>query len=496
MTEPRATPSGEAAERIARHTAVLAAVSILTSLLLLVWQVMLARELGVERYGIYGTIGALLAIAAAIPDLGMGSIMIRDIVRMPAKADRYLRASLCLHVLLALAAWPIVLTAGWLIGFEIGVRRLLAFAALSLLIDAIGTVAYERLIAAERMTQAALIGSVHVILLVAAGAAALGAGGGLWGVYLAITGTGVVRALLYWRVIRRAGWWPPARVDRTIARQLVVHGGPLGLAAFLSLAFLHADKLIVTALEGPAATGQLLAAFVIAFGITQLLGSNVQVAAMPVLARASRTRMPVMVEHLLIVMMFAAVPTAIVLATTAEPIVQLLFGEGYDQTAATLQVMGAYVVIRLVGGLMVQMLTLLEEHVHVLVGRAGGLIVNLIVTVLLLPAIGITGAAIGMVVGEVVVVAAALRVIAPTAAWWARQVVGIARLVPAAAAMAWCAVWIGPRTDPIVGIAVGVITYGGLAMVTGAVTRHHLQLILHVGTRALSVVRAGFRASE
>jgi len=46
----------------------------------------LARWLGAEGYGTYGTIGALMAVGAAIPEFGMGLIVIRDVANRPQDA--------------------------------------------------------------------------------------------------------------------------------------------------------------------------------------------------------------------------------------------------------------------------------------------------------------------------------------------------------------------------------------------------------------------------
>jgi hypothetical protein len=47
------------------------------------WQLILARLLGAAGYGTYGTIGALLAIGAAIPEFGIGLICC-DVAKRPA----------------------------------------------------------------------------------------------------------------------------------------------------------------------------------------------------------------------------------------------------------------------------------------------------------------------------------------------------------------------------------------------------------------------------
>ncbi|MCD4686359.1 MAG: hypothetical protein K8S97_10520, partial [Anaerolineae bacterium] len=64
--------SSGAAKRAAQNALALAASNVVSKGALFLWQLALARWLGAEGYGTYGTIGALLAIGAAIPEFGMG----------------------------------------------------------------------------------------------------------------------------------------------------------------------------------------------------------------------------------------------------------------------------------------------------------------------------------------------------------------------------------------------------------------------------------------
>ena len=86
--------SSATAKRAARNMTALALSNIASKGLLFLWQLMLARWLGSGDYGVYGTIGALLAVGASLPEFGMGLIVIRDVAKRPRDAGRYLAATL------------------------------------------------------------------------------------------------------------------------------------------------------------------------------------------------------------------------------------------------------------------------------------------------------------------------------------------------------------------------------------------------------------------
>ncbi len=252
--------SSETTRRAARNVTALALSNVVSKGLLFVWQLVLARWLGAEGYGIYGTIGALLAVGAALPDFGMGLIVIRDVANRPQAAGRYLSAALVIQPVLAAVGYVVLLLAAVLLGYDTELRALLALAAVGLLVDALGNIPHNQLLAQERMVIPAIIAAGHIALLVTLAAVALAADTGLWGLYAASLAAGLVRALVYWLALRRTGTRPHFPVDRGIARGLLRDGAPIALTSFLVLAYQHADKLITTSILGTEGTGQLTAA--------------------------------------------------------------------------------------------------------------------------------------------------------------------------------------------------------------------------------------------
>ena len=115
--------SSAVAKRAARNATALALSAVAAKGLTFVWQLVLARWLGSEGYGIYGTIGALLAVGAAIPEFGMGMIVVRDVAQRPAEASRYLGATLSMQPLLAGAGYAVLMLAR---SFTTRLRALLA----------------------------------------------------------------------------------------------------------------------------------------------------------------------------------------------------------------------------------------------------------------------------------------------------------------------------------------------------------------------------------
>ncbi len=431
-----------AGRRVIDNTLAIGGSAIVSKGLMFLWQILLARALGASGYGIYGTIGALLAVGAAIPDLGMGLIVIREVAKQPQAAGRYLGATLSLQPLLAAAGYAALLLGARVFGYDLEIRLLLAFAALSLLVDVLGNMCHNQLVAAERMAAPAAISVAHIVLLMALGGAALLAKGGLWGLYAAALIAGIARTSAYWIVLSRAGHRPVFPVERTLMRRLLVDGLPLALAAFLSLAGMHADKLLTTALLGVQSTGQLTAAFVIVFGVTELIGTPLLVATLPLLSRAesegaSRVSYAV-IEKLTFFNLLVSLPLAVTVSTLAVPLSHGLFGSEYAGAAGVLRLLIWYAAVAMPASVFAQVLTVRNRQGRVLATRTVGLAANVALSLALIPSLGVAGVALAALVGEAVVLVQLVISVRLPAGWWAGIAARLGRVGAATLGLAAC----------------------------------------------------------
>ncbi len=472
--------SSAVAKRAARNATALALSAVAAKGLTFVWQLVLARWLGSEGYGIYGTIGALLAVGAAIPEFGMGMIVVRDVAQRPAEASRYLGATLSMQPLLAGAGYAVLMLAAILLGYDAELRALLALAAINLLVDVLGNMCHNQLLAAERMVIPAIISTAHIIVLVILAGTALALDGGLWGLYAATLIAGLLRTGAYWIVLLRGGTRPAFPVDRAVALGLLANGAPLALTAFLALAYTHTDKLITTALIGAEGTGQLTAGFVIVFGVIELLSTTVLVAVFPMMSRAYADRMRAMFEFMIEKLSFftlvISLPIGIFTSLLAVPLAALLFGSEYTRTADVLRILIWYTVVTMVANVFAQALLIENRQRRTLAIRSAGLAINIALNLLLLPRIGVPGAAVASLVAECIVLALLVRSFTFPPGWWANVIRRLVRLAAAGAVLAGIVLALR-GAHPLLAAGAGAPAYIGLVLASGAIAKDDWDLI-------------------
>ena len=405
MSEPAGLSSSDAS-RAARNVGVLMLASVVSKGALYLWQIALSVLLGPGEYGIYGTIGGMMAAAASVASFGMGLIVIRDVARAPEKAGKYWTSMLFAQTLLALVAY--IGMNGFAIGYSEALRGYAALAGINLFVDLFGTMGYELLIARESMVKASLVDTVHIVLRIGLAWLAVTSGWGLLGVYVAAIATGVLRSVVLVGLNLQAGVRPEFPFDWETAKPLLVNSAPLALSAFLTLAYSHSDKLLTTGILSETVTGYLTAAFVISFGVIELLSVTVLVAAYPLLSRYyDDGRNPLfgyMIEKLTLYMTLVALPMALSISILADKIMLPLLGEAYAPAAGILRLLIWYTGLTIVGNVIARALMIQNRQGRLLLIRGASLALNVVLTaVLLLNWRDARGAVIASIIGECLV---------------------------------------------------------------------------------------------
>jgi len=450
--------TGAEARRAVRNAGAIAASSIIGRGVQFAWQLVLAPWLGVSAYGIYGTVGAMMAVAASLANFGMGPIVIRDVSRHPERAGKYLTSTLVLQTLLALVAYIGVNLAG--LAYPGEIQAYVALAGISLIIDSLGNLCNDMLLAQERMAVTSAVTVGHILLLTALAAIALLGGFGLTGVYIATITAGAIRMAALWLLVGVRPVWP---LDRAIAWPLLVNSFPLALSAFLSLTYQHIDKFMTTAFLGTTGTGYLTAAFVIIFGMVEVLNTTVLLALYPMMSRYyGDGRSPMfgfIVEKLSFFNPLISLPIAVTLSVYAVEFTSIIYRNTFDQTAGVLRILIWYAVVTMVAAVLSRGLVIQNRQRLLLRLRAAGLVANILLNLALLPTLGVTGAAVASVSAEIFVVLLLLRNFHAEGWGWRRVAARWLRLAALGAAAALVMVVLRP-VHPLLGIGVGLACYG------------------------------------
>lgn len=380
----------------------------------------LVRALDPTGYGIFALALGFVGLVLLPADFGISQSAARFIAERrdePTAAAAVVASALRMKVILTSAfalglfalaepiaaaydepdlAWPIRAMALALIGQSILLLFAKSFVAL-------GQIAWQlRLFLSEGAVEAtATIG----LVLVAGGATAAAFGRATGYAFGAVLGALLMLKLLGRRAFadRRGG---PSN------RQLGMYAGALLIIDGAYAVFSHLDVLLVGAVLGTAAAG-IYAAPVKLTAVLHYPGLALGQAIAPRLARhpdhppdtAALQR-----GWRYLVILQAAV--AVTIATWAEPIVDLILGPGYAESAEVLRALAPFVFLHGIGPLTSVSVNYLGEARRRIPIAIGCVILNLVLMLVLIEEIGITGAAISLDIAYAVYVAGHLWICA------------------------------------------------------------------------------------
>jgi len=451
--------------RAARNASAIAVARVISSGAQFAWQIVLGRALGESLYGVYGAVGALFSIGITIASFSLSLIVIREAARYPDRAGRLWSAALVIQTITGLIAY--VGMVGAALGYDETLRAFAAIAGLSLFIDSVGTHASDQLLAQERMVAPSLVEIVHIGARLSLAALAVAGGAGLVGVYAATLIAGVGRSVAMTVLLWRTGVRPHFPADRATTLALLRDSAPLTLYAFIGMTYTQIDRLLTSATLTDADVGHLTAAMVIVIGAVEILNTTLLVAVYPILSRAADAAgdaLRAITVRLASYTLLIAVPMWLVFALFAPALIVPLFGARYAPAAEILRVLMGFAALTMIANVYAQAMFAQNRQRRLVVFRVVGLLIKLTLTLILLPRVGVVGAAGASLVSEMVVLALLLRDFRPDAR---AALPRLARLAVAAGVTA-AVMTLAGMVHPFVGMAVGAGVYA-LAIAYGRI---------------------------
>jgi O-antigen/teichoic acid export membrane protein len=383
------------------------AINLLTGLTAIV----LLRHLGVEDFGRYGIVMALLAIVQGVSDAGLSMTGARELAIREGEHRRELLAHLLgLRIMLttggilaavgfaALAGYGEVLVLGTALA---GGGVLLLSVQAAMMLPLAVELRNGRLTLNEVLRQAILL--VGFVMLVAAGAALS------WFFTAQLAAAVVVMAITPLVLGRRHLVWP--RWSPAELRALAVMTLPLAISGVLSVLYFRLLVVLMSLLENSATE---VGYYVTSTRVVELflaLPMMLVSVVLPVLSVAARDdegRLRYVSLRLAQTLGLLGVLLALVLGAGADPLIRLLGGAEYAGAAPVLQIQCIALVTIFIVGAWTTTLVGMGRMRELVVTTAIGIISVLAFGLALIPPLGAEGAAIAAVAGDLVYCAAVL----------------------------------------------------------------------------------------
>lgn len=372
--------------------------------------ILAVRTFSTTSYADFALALAFITFAATVSELGIATLAIRRMIEDPPQTRRILSVAVVAEVATSLTALAVVVPLLVALDYDSGVITVAAvgaglvltqgvLAALEAPFQAVRTFAYVAASAAAQHT---------VLLFAGGGALLLGAGPGelvAAMVAAATVATGVAFALARLKLGLRPQVSRPVMAE---IRPFLVAAIPIGLTGAITTLYDRIGLIMVSQFDDKVAVAHYSVPLMLLFNIYVIPGV-IASAFFPLLSAQLRDDAQAAGDAfrlLLRIFVVGSGTIAIILALGAHDILTLLFGERYADSAAALQILAGVVVLSFLNYLLWYGLLAggLERGKALIM--AVGVVVSVVLNALLIPAYGIEGAAIALLVSDTLVVAA------------------------------------------------------------------------------------------
>ncbi len=366
--------------------------------------VFVARYLGPESWGALAYAGSFVGLFGGIAAMGLDTVVVRDLVKEKTSSEgtmAILSAASAIRTLASVAAFAMVVAGAVLAGNDADTTRMVVIVACGLLLQPLSVIdlhyqsrVMSKYVVRVRMAVLALTSVARVAcVMVHAPVVAFA-----W-LLFADVALALLGLTLLFRAQHRQPWqW---RVDRAIAARLLKDAWPLALTGVLLAIYTNVDQVLVKQLLGTASAGHYAVVLSISAALNFVpvaLGQSI----FPVLveARGDPALYQRRLQQCFDVFIWGGIAAAIPIALFAEEFVTLLYGAEYAGSGRALAIHIWGMVATLSG--VVTSYWLVAENLQALypVRVLLSLVACVILTFLLVPSMGIAGAAVAAVVAR------------------------------------------------------------------------------------------------
>jgi O-antigen/teichoic acid export membrane protein len=455
---PPDSPRTEAS-RLGRNFTAIAIAQFLAQILALVISVTLARTLGVSAYGVFVFGFAFPNWFLILVGLGLDSVITIDVAADRSRAPHYLTAVGLLRLPLLVGT----LIALWItVGFALAdpTARLVTFLlGTSTIVSQFSQMFPSIFRAFERLEYVALTSVLAQIITTVAVLGLLLSGAGLVPVSVAYLVISIlIMAFSMVLCYRRFAWFAP-RASKALMGKILRKTAPFGLADVMGTFLGYGAPVLLTLLASSIATG----IFNAAFSITNALRAPLalySVAALPAMARfhgSEKEKLAITVQKSQKIFFILALPLALGGWYYREAIMTLFYGSAFFGSGDSFGIL-VFTVATSAAALAASaaLAAIGRQTINLMIGMLGAGL-NLGLDVLLIPAMGPTGAAWAFLVASVVMATATLIVVARFGV--KIDLVEILLRPCAAGGVMLLALYFLPIPHLYVGIAIGGLVY-------------------------------------
>lgn len=393
--------------RLVKNTSVIFISQILSYVLGFFITMYTARYLGAEGYGILSLALSITGIFGILADLGLNTLMVREVARNKELADTYISNTFLMKMVLSILTFGLMFSVVNIIGYSSTVSTVIYLITFSVIVNAFTGVLNAVFQANEKMEY------VSVSTILSSAAMLVGTAVGIYYHYdviyfamLYIISYGLVFIYISIMYLWKFSL-PKIHIDMSFWKPTIKEAWPFGITSLSGTLYTYIDSIMLSIIQGNTVVGWYSAAYRLML-ITLFIPNTVNTAIFPVMSRfytSSRDSLNLMYERYFKYMLIIGIPMGFGTTILADKIIMLIFGSGYSQSVLALQILIWTMVFTFAGASFVQLLQSVNRQIVITKISIICVLINILLNLVLIPRYSYIGASFATLLTEVVLVA-------------------------------------------------------------------------------------------
>ncbi|PIZ92485.1 MAG: hypothetical protein COX82_04705 [Candidatus Magasanikbacteria bacterium CG_4_10_14_0_2_um_filter_41_10] len=388
----------------AKNTLFMTMASVFQKVIAFAYFTLIARKIGASGTGTYFFALSFTTVFVVFVDLGLTNVFIRESAKAKEKLGEYLSTILSIKIGLGLLSYLAAIIVINLMGYDIETRHLVYLSAVTMLLDSLHLTLYGSLRALGELKYEAMSIVGSQLLTLVLGTFFLYAGFPLIYLILAFTissAANVLFAIFILKTKHHLSLRPSYKSD--VAKHIARIAIPFALAAVFARVYSYIDSILLSKMMGNEAVGFYSIPYKITYAF-QFIPLALIAALYPKFSEYfahDKKKLSQVFEQGVKYLLLIAMPIAFGIAVLSKDIVLLLYTDEYLPSVLPLQILIISLIFSYLSFPIGAFLNACDKQKAqtTIVGTV--MVVNIVLNVLLIPRLGVAGAAVAALVGNV-----------------------------------------------------------------------------------------------
>lgn len=362
-----------------------------------------ARLLSLEHFGKFSFALSLSLIAIVLADLGINTLLVREIARNKSLASKYFINAFLTKIVLSIITYLIILGALEILNYPTDTRQIVYIIWLFTIISTFTELFYSIFRAFEMMFYDAFLKILRMVLLTTASLYVLFKGYGVFAFSYTFVFVESIVVLIALFIALSKFIKLKIVIDFKFIRNMLKKAVPFGFAFVFGSIYFFIGSVMLSKIKGDSEVAVYGVAYNIALAIL-FIPTVYTNAVYPVLSRyykakekglssESKEKLKILYERSFKYLYIIGLPISGGLYFLSDKIIFFLYGKAYSGSIIALQIISWYLVIKFINFLLGIVLSSIDQQDKRMFGQGATAGFNVLLNLLLIPKIGYVGAA-------------------------------------------------------------------------------------------------------